>query len=165
MFIFGEILSMIERLTKAIEASNQNNFEILRLLRKPKIKKQASSLSSAYDDVEEQPSMKSILEGLEHETKYGIPGILFPADHASLHGDFFSEDGRVFIARDDQAGIFSSDVAAANFVACIIGKPWKKFYDQPPKKYFFPYFELTLDEAKYIHEQFTQMTKDMPWWE
>jgi len=30
---------------------------------------------------------------------------------------------------------------------------------------FFPYFELTLDEAKYIHANFRDMAKNMPWWE
>lgn len=99
-----------------------------------------------------QPTLENILAVAEHE--YGIPGILFPIDHHGVESTCESEDGRVFISRADQAGMFCSDVDAANFVACLIGKPWKKYFDQLPKPYYYPYFELTLDEVAEIHKKY-----------
>jgi hypothetical protein len=92
----------------------------------------------------EQPTLEDILGGHQR----GIPGILFPVDNG---GDCDSEDGKVFIAREDASMMFTSDVDAANFISCLIGKPWKKWFDQPGKDYYHPYFELTLDEVDRIH--------------
>jgi hypothetical protein len=104
------------------------------------------------DEDFKQPTLESILERAEHDQ--GIPGILFPTNHSAEHCYAESVDGQVFIACSDQAGMFQSDVDAANFLACLIGKPWKKFFDQPGKPYFFPYFEITLEEAEEIHRKY-----------
>lgn len=100
----------------------------------------------------EQPKLEDILG----EHRRGIPGILFPVDNG---GECDSEDGKVFIAREDASMMFRSDVDAANFVACLIHKPWKKYFDVPGKDYFHPYFEITLDEADRIHATYGSAPK------
>lgn len=111
-----------------------------------------------FDDEDGQPSLKGIMESIEYAPERGIPGILFPIDHS---GEAVSEDGRVFICKDDAANIFRSDVDAANFVSCLIGRPWRKFYDQPPAKYYYPYFELQLEEVNALHQMFADITKHL----
>jgi hypothetical protein len=111
---------------------------------------------SSGDDVDGpdgQPTLENITAVCEHGPGR-IPGICFPIDHHGTESTCESDDGMVFISRDDQAGMFASDVDAANFVACLIGKPWKKHFDQPPAKYFYPYFELTLAEVSLIHAMY-----------
>lgn len=87
-------------------------------------------------------------EEIRGEHTWGIPGILFPIDHG---GECDSKDGTVFIARDDEAAMFLDDLEAANFVARLIKKPWKKFFDVPGTDYFHPYFEIPLSETYRIH--------------
>jgi hypothetical protein len=93
----------------------------------------------------EQPLREDVLG--EHQR--GIPGILFPVDNG---GDCDSEDGKVFIAREDASMMFRSDVDAANFITCLTGIVWKKYFDVPGQDYYHPYFEITLDEAERIHQ-------------
>ncbi len=111
--------------------------------------------AAAYEAGRLQPTIEVIRESCDFaEGSRLIPGLAFPIDNGPRESDFASIDGRVFIARDDAAGIFDSDIAAANFVALLIGKPWKKFFDQEGKDYYFPYFEIDLVEADEIHYRF-----------
>jgi hypothetical protein len=113
----------------------------------------------AYDGPDEQPTLQNILDICDYKPANGIPGVCFPTNHSGIHAICDSKDGRVFIAKDDQAGMFASDVDAANFVTCLIGKPWKKFFDNPPEKYFYPYFEMTLNQVSALHDKFRKIAE------
>lgn len=112
-----------------------------------------------YDGPDGQPTLQNILAVCEYEPANGIPGICFPINHSGIHARCDSKDGMVFIAKDDQAAMFASDVDAANFVACLIGKPWKKFFDNPPEKCFYPYFEMTLNQVSALHDKFRKIAE------
>lgn len=144
-------LSVLKKLSFIIHQEKlQEHFPVTLLLHVQDLL--AGTRESTHDNNRNQPLLADILDRAEHER--GIPGIAFPIDHSAEKGYFESEDGQVFISRSDQAGMFRSDVDAANFVSCLTGIPWKKCFDDFEKGYFFPYFEITLAQAQDIHDRF-----------
>jgi hypothetical protein len=98
----------------------------------------------------------------EQKTKFGLvcecsnlmPGLRFPT------GD--SNEQQAFVERCDSCNIFTSDVEAASFIGRLIGKPWKKWYDEPLKPYFKPYFEMSEVEALELDRKGLQFKVNAP---
>lgn len=88
-----------------------------------------------------------------------IPGVCFPTEFDDREP---SRDGRVWIARHDECGIFDGDHSAAEAVSRVTGWPVQWSYDRDDDldpvarlqaKFFDyrrPYFAVTLDQATYL---------------
>lgn len=75
------------------------------------------------------------------------PGILFPTGHSGEHGEFESEDGRVFVVRHDACELFSSDLHASVFVSRLMKKPLRFFLEPGNEPFGYYYIDCTIAEA------------------
>jgi hypothetical protein len=80
-----------------------------------------------------------------HANDGDLVGIMFPTDFDDAGP---SVDERVFVARCDECNLFTSDIAAAKFVAAVFSIPYYKLFDNEVDEYHRPFFKMTLKQAE-----------------
>ncbi len=101
-------------------------------------------------------SEENLDEACENCSGSPIPGIIFPASPDDREEE---RDGKVWIQRHGECGVFDSDVEAAEALSKETGWPVMKSYDRDDEfdekgraekagtEYYRPYFAVTLNEA------------------